>query len=133
LQSTLDTAVQAGITSLVTDVDFKDAFKGQAALNMAGSILGGGSPFDLFKNKAAQPAAQGQAAQGQVVQPTQGYTPADLAKLYDPKSNAGPLSPAAKAQLYNQTNAPAPATKRLSKQTCPRCTSRHPWFLRIYG
>jgi hypothetical protein len=59
LQSTLDTAVQAGITSLITDVDFKDAFKGQAALNVAGSILGGGSPFDLFKNKAAQPAAQG--------------------------------------------------------------------------
>jgi hypothetical protein len=55
LQSTLDTAVQAGITSLITDVDFKDAFKGQAALNVAGSILGGGSPFDLFKNKAAQP------------------------------------------------------------------------------
>ena len=58
LQSTLDTAVQAGITSLITDVDFKDAFKGQAALNVAGSILGGGSPFDLFKNKAAQPAGQ---------------------------------------------------------------------------
>jgi hypothetical protein len=68
LKSTLNTAVQAGITTLVTDVDFKDAFKGQAALNVAGSILGGGSPFDLFKNKAAQPAAQGQAAQGQVVQ-----------------------------------------------------------------
>jgi hypothetical protein len=58
LKSTLNTAVQAGITTLVTDVDFKDAFKGQAALNVAGSILGGGSPFDLFKNKAAQPAAQ---------------------------------------------------------------------------
>lgn len=64
LKSTLDTAVQAGITTLVTDVDFKDAFKGQAALNVAGSILGGGSPFDMFKNKAAQPAAQGQAATG---------------------------------------------------------------------
>lgn len=58
MQSTLDTAVQAGITSLITDVDFKDAFKGQAALNVAGSVLGGGSPFDLFKNKAGQPAAQ---------------------------------------------------------------------------
>ena len=60
LESTLNTAVQAGITSLVTDVDFEDAFKGQAALNIAGSVLGGGSPLDLFKPKtpAAQPTGQ---------------------------------------------------------------------------
>jgi hypothetical protein len=61
LEKTLDTAVQAGITSLITDVDFEDAFKAQAALNVAGSVLGGTSPFDLFKPRqpAAQPTAQG--------------------------------------------------------------------------
>lgn len=64
LRSTVDTAVQAGITSLVTDVDFKDAFKGQAALNLAETVLGGKSPLDLFKPKTAQPAAQ-PAAQAQ--------------------------------------------------------------------
>jgi hypothetical protein len=111
LQSTLDTAVQAGITSLITDVDFKDAFKGQAALNVAGSILGGGSPFDLFKNKAAQPAAQGQRTRSS--RSARRALPPDIAKLYDPKSNAGPLSPAAKAQLYNQTNAPAPGAQNV--------------------
>ena len=63
LKGTLDTAVQAGITSLITDVDFEDAFKAQAALNVAGSVLGGTSPLDLFKPKqpAAQPTAQGSA------------------------------------------------------------------------
>jgi hypothetical protein len=133
LKSTLNTAVQAGITTLVTDVDFKDAFKGQAALNVAGSILGGGSPFDLFKNKAAQPAAQGQAAQGQVVQPTQGYTPADIAKLYDPKSNAGPLSPAAKAQLYNQTNAPAQQQNVFQSKLSPVAQADTRGFLESMG
>jgi hypothetical protein len=133
LKSTLNTAVQAGITTLVTDVDFKDAFKGQAALNVAGSILGGGSPFDLFKNKAAQPAAQGQAAQGQVVQPTQGYTPADIAKLYDPKSNAGPLSPAAKAQLYNQTNPPAQQQNVFQSKLSPVAQADTRGFLESMG
>jgi len=63
LKGTLDTAVQAGVTSLITDVDFEDAFKAQAALNVAGSVLGGTSPLDLFKPKqpAAQPTAQGSA------------------------------------------------------------------------
>ena len=78
LQSTLDTAVQAGITSLITDVDFKDAFKGQAALNVAGSILGGGSPFDLFKNKAAQPAAEATGVNTSALQGPQSATPQDL-------------------------------------------------------
>jgi hypothetical protein len=119
LKGAASSAVQAGIVSLATDADFKDAFKTIGGLNLAGSVLGGGSPFDLFKNKAAQPAAQGQAAQGQVVQPTQGYTPADIAKLYDPKSNAGPLSPAAKAQLYNQTNAPAPQQNVFQSKLAP--------------
>jgi len=122
LGKTLDTAVQAGITSLITDVDFEDAFKAQAALNVAGSVLGGTSPLDLFKPKqpAAQPTAQGAtqgATQGQVAQPSQGYTPADIAKLYDPKSKAGPLSPAAKAQLYNQTNPPSAQNVFQSKLT----------------
>ncbi len=60
LKGTLNTAVQAGITSLITDVDFEDAFKGQAALNVGSALLSGGSPLDIFKNKqpAAGPAAQ---------------------------------------------------------------------------
>lgn len=56
LKGTLNTAVQAGITSLVTDVDFEDALKGQVAINLAGAALGGDSPLDIFKPK--QPAAQ---------------------------------------------------------------------------
>ena len=56
LKGTLNTTVQAGITSLVTDVDFEDALKGQVAINLAGAVLGGDSPLDIFKPK--QPAAQ---------------------------------------------------------------------------
>lgn len=116
LKKAASSAVQAGIVSLATDADFKDAFKTIGGLNIAGAVLGGDSPLDIFKPKqaAARPAAQ-----GQVVQPTQGYTPADIAKLYDPKSNAGPLSPAAKAQLYNQTNAPAPQQNVFQSKLAP--------------
>jgi hypothetical protein len=118
LRGAASSAVQAGIISLATDADFKDAFKTIGGLNLAGSVLGGNSPLDIFKPKqaAAQPAAQG-TTQGQVAQPSQGYTPADMAKLYDPKAKAGPLSPAAKAQLYNQTNPPSAKNVLQSKLT----------------
>lgn len=67
LKGTLNTAVQAGITSLVTDVDFEDALKGQAAINLAGAVLGGDSPLDIFKAKqpAAQPTGQAPAPASQ--------------------------------------------------------------------
>tara|TARA_R110000751_G_scaffold14809_1_gene47811 strand:+ start:2706 stop:3608 length:903 start_codon:yes stop_codon:yes gene_type:complete len=104
LSKATESAVQAGIVSLATDVDFKDAFKTIGGLNLASSVVGGDSPLDFFKNKQVAAGPTGQSAQGQAVQPSQGYTPADIAKLYDSKSNAGSLSPAAKAQLYNQTN-----------------------------
>ena len=118
LKKAASSAVQAGIVSLATDADFKDAFKTIGGLNLAGAVLGGDSPLDIFKPKqaAARPAAQG-ATQGQVAQHSQGYTPADIAKLYDPKAKAGPLSPAAKAQLYNQTNPPSAQNVFQSKLT----------------
>ena len=56
LSGLVDTAVTAGVTSLVTDVSFKDAFKVTAGTNVLGAVLGGGSPLDLFSNKQA-PAA----------------------------------------------------------------------------
>lgn len=56
LLGTVDTVVNAGITSLVTDVDFEDALKAQAAIGLSRSVLGGESPLDIFKSK--QPAAQ---------------------------------------------------------------------------
>jgi hypothetical protein len=101
LQSTLDTAVQAGITSLITDVDFKDAFKGQAALNVAGSILGGGSPFDLFKNKAAQPAAQ-PTAQGSAQAPAAAAAsvPDLLKRATDPNAMLGRARQAVTQQQF---------------------------------
>lgn len=59
LKGAASSAVQAGIVSLATDADFKDAFKTIGGLNLAGSVLGGDSPLDFFKPKqaAARPAA----------------------------------------------------------------------------
>ena len=51
LSGAVDSVVQAGVASLVTDVDFKDALKVTAGTNALSSVLGGGSPLDLFKNK----------------------------------------------------------------------------------
>jgi len=59
LSGLVDTAVTAGVTSLVTDVSFKDAFKVTAGANVLGAVLGGGSPLDLFSNKQAPAAAAG--------------------------------------------------------------------------
>jgi hypothetical protein len=51
LSGAVDSVVQAGVASLVTDVDFKDALKVTAGTNALNSVLGGGSPLDLFNNK----------------------------------------------------------------------------------
>jgi hypothetical protein len=51
LSGLTDSVVQAGVASLVTDVDFKDALKVTAGANVLGSVFGGGSPLDLFNNK----------------------------------------------------------------------------------
>jgi hypothetical protein len=51
LSGAVDSVVQAGVASLVSDVDFKDALKVTAGTNALSSVLGGGSPLDLFKNK----------------------------------------------------------------------------------
>ena len=61
LSGAVDSVVQAGVASLVTDVDFKDALKVTAGTNALNSVLGGGSPLDLFnnKNQAAGPPAGG--------------------------------------------------------------------------
>jgi len=76
LKDAASSAVQAGIVSLATDADFKDAFKTIGGLNLAGSVLGGDSPLDFFKPKqdAARPAAQVPAA----MQAPSGANPQDL-------------------------------------------------------
>jgi hypothetical protein len=51
LSGAVDSVVQAGVASLVSDVDFKDALKVTAGTNALNSVLGGGSPLDLFNNK----------------------------------------------------------------------------------
>ena len=51
LSGAVDSVVQAGVASLVSDVDFKDALNVTAGTNALSSVLGGGSPLDLFKNK----------------------------------------------------------------------------------
>jgi hypothetical protein len=76
LKKAASSAVQAGIVSLATDADFKDAFKTIGGLNLAGAVLGGDSPLDIFKPKqtAARPAAQVPAA----MQAPSGANPQDL-------------------------------------------------------
>ena len=116
LKSTLDTAVQAGITTLVTDVDFKDAFKGQAALNVAGSILGGGSPFDLFKNKqpAAQPTAQASSVNTSALQGPAAATPQELIRrTMGPNQSVGRRSPSAIEENLRQSMGVAPAAQNV--------------------
>lgn len=99
LKGAASSAVQAGIVSLATDADFKDAFKTIGGLNLAGAVLGGDSPLDFFKPKqaAARPAAQQassvdtSALQGQV--PT---TPQDLIRrTMGPNKSVGRRSPSA--------------------------------------
>jgi hypothetical protein len=51
LSGAVDSVVKAGVASLVSDVDFKDALKVTAGANVLGSVFGGGSPLDLFNNK----------------------------------------------------------------------------------
>jgi hypothetical protein len=63
LKDAAGSAVQAGIVSLATDVDFKDAFKTIGGLNLASSVVGGDSPLDFFKNKQVAAGPTGQAAQ----------------------------------------------------------------------
>jgi len=53
LSGAVDSVVQAGVASLVTDVDFKDALNVTAGANVLGSVFGGGSVLDLFNNKQA--------------------------------------------------------------------------------
>tara|TARA_R110002153_G_scaffold22774_1_gene74685 strand:+ start:16 stop:936 length:921 start_codon:yes stop_codon:yes gene_type:complete len=51
LSGAVDSVVKAGVASLVSDVDFKDALKVTAGANVLDAVLGGGSPLDLFNNK----------------------------------------------------------------------------------
>ena len=53
LSGAVDSVVKAGVASLVSGVDFKDALKVTAGANVLGSVFGGGSPLDLFNNKQA--------------------------------------------------------------------------------
>jgi len=53
----VDTAVNAGIQTLVTGQDYGDAFKQQAGLAALSSILGEESPLDFFRQQQQQPTA----------------------------------------------------------------------------
>ena len=64
LGSVVDTAVNAGINTLITGQDYGDAFKQTAGLSLLGSVLGGGSQkpsiIDLFQKQQQQEEAQQQ-------------------------------------------------------------------------
>ena len=55
LGKTVDTAVNAGIQSLVTGQDYGDAFKQQAGLAALTAISGKDSPLDFFRQQQQQP------------------------------------------------------------------------------
>lgn len=57
LGKTVDTAVNAGIQTLVTGQDYGDAFKQQAGLAALTAISGKDSPLDFFKQQQQQPTA----------------------------------------------------------------------------
>ena len=81
LSKAAESAVQAGIVSLATDVDFKDAFKTIGGLNLASSVVGGDSPLDFFKNKQAAAGPTGQEATGAVTDVASGGANASLINI----------------------------------------------------
>ena len=98
LKGAASSAVQAGIVSLATDADFKDAFKTIGGLNIASSVLGGDSPLDIFKPKqaAAQPAAQASSVDTSALQGPVSTTPQDLIRrTMGPNKSVGRRSPSA--------------------------------------
>lgn len=97
LKDAASSAVQAGIVSLATDADFKDAFKTIGGLNLAGSVLGGDSPLDFFKPKqdAARPAAQAPAAA-----PAPASVPDLLKRATDPNAMLGRARQAATKEKF---------------------------------
>ena len=58
LGKTVDTAVNAGIQSLVTGQDYGDAFKQQAGLAALTAISGRDSPLDFFRQQQTPPQTQ---------------------------------------------------------------------------
>ena len=97
LKGAASSAVQAGIVSLATDADFKDAFKTIGGLNLAGSVLGGDSPLNIFKPKqaAAQPAAQ-----APVPAPAATSVPDLLKRATDPNAMLGRARQAATKEKF---------------------------------
>jgi len=81
LSKATESAVQAGIVSLATDVDFKDAFKTIGGLNLASSVVGGNSPLDFFNNKQAAAGPTGQEATGAVTDVASGGANASLINI----------------------------------------------------
>ena len=55
LSKTVDTAVNAGIQTLITGQDYEDAFKQQAGLAALTAISGKDSPLDFFRQQQQQP------------------------------------------------------------------------------
>lgn len=98
LKGAASSAVQAGIASLATDADFKDAFKTIGGLNLAGSVLGGDSPLDFFKPKqaAARPAGQASSVDTSALQGQAPTTPQDLIRqTMGPNESVGRRAPSA--------------------------------------
>ena len=98
LKGAASSAVQAGIASLATDADFKDAFKTIGGLNIASSVLGGDSPLDIFKPKqaAARPAAQASSVDTSALQGPAATTPQDLIRsTMGPNKSVGRRAPSA--------------------------------------
>tara|TARA_R110001592_G_scaffold188438_2_gene433739 strand:+ start:120 stop:1037 length:918 start_codon:yes stop_codon:yes gene_type:complete len=95
LSKATESAVQAGIVSLATDVDFKDAFKTIGGLNLASSVVGGNSPLDFFNNKQAASGPTGQASgiDTSALQGSKALTPSQLIqKSLNPAQGKVPFS-----------------------------------------
>ena len=98
LSKATESAVQAGIVSLATDVDFKDAFKTIGGLNLASSVVGGNSPLDFFNNKqaAAGPTGQASGVDTSALQGVASTTPQELIRrTMGPNESKGRRSPSA--------------------------------------
>jgi hypothetical protein len=90
LGKTVDTAVNAGIQTLITGQDYEDAFKQQAGLAALTAISGKGSPLDFFKQQQQQPTAP-----PQNVTVSAGTPPAKIQRRTVPR----PLTPEEKQQV----------------------------------
>lgn len=101
LSGAVDSVVKAGVASLVSDVDFKDALKVTAGANVLDAVLGGGSPLDLFNNKNQ---AAGFPAGGPNALLNTPVNNSSLSQVQQAQLNAGTLGNLPKTSLPGQVN-----------------------------